>query len=181
MKRFTRPLCSAVTLLALTCSAQAQTIKPGLWQVNNKMSSANPETDLALSSLLGAVASLPPEQRQQLEAMAAGQGMSMPTVTAGGAIAVNSCITPEMAARKQIPTGQPGNCSSNNVPLSDGMQIAFSCTDPASSGKGRLRYIGDSAFDMTLDVTTSARGKPEQMKVVSSGKWLGATCPAAAR
>jgi hypothetical protein len=158
----------------------AQTIKPGLWQITNKISSANAETDQALSALLGQVANLPPDQRKQLEAFAASRGVTVPNVTQDGGIGVQSCITPEMAARKQIPTGQAGDCKSNNVAIAGGIDIAFTCRNPAASGRGRLSFVSENSFTMALDVTTSARGTPEQVRVASNGNWLGATCPAPA-
>lgn len=156
----------------------AQTLLPGLWQINSKVSSSDAETDATMSLLLNQVGQLPAAQRQQLEALAAQNGVTMPSVSADGALGANVCITPEMAARQQLPTGQPGACTSNNVPVAGGLQLSFTCTQPASSGRGTLRFTGDHAFSMTMNVTTSARGKPEQMNVTGNGKWLGAACPA---
>lgn len=169
---------SALVIASLAAAhAPAQTIKPGLWQVTNKMKSANAETDQAMSAMLKQMANLPPEQRKMMQDMAAKQGMAMPNVGADGAIGVTTCITPEMAARRQIPTGQQGDCKSNNVATADGMNLAFTCSNPASKGEGRLRFVGETGFTVSMNVTSSARGKPEQMQVESSGKWLGATCP----
>jgi len=171
------PLAALVVASLAGAAAPAQTIKPGLWQVTNKMRSANADMDQAMSALLRQMGNLPPEQRKMMADMAARQGVSMPNVGADGAIGMEACITPEMAARQQIPTGQPGNCKSNNVATADGMNLAFTCSNPASKGEGKLRLVGDSGFTMSMNVTTSARGTPEQMQVESTGKWLGATCP----
>lgn len=178
MKRHLPCLSLLAAALLAAPSAWAQTIKPGLWEIRNKMSSANPEMDQALAALLKQVASLPPEQRKVMEEMAARQGMSMPKVAADGGIAVTACVTPEMAARRQIPTGQPGDCKSNNQATPGGMKISFSCANPPSSGEGRLSFAGDTAFTMTMTVTSSARGKPEQVTVDSAGTWRGAACAA---
>lgn len=155
----------------------AQTIKPGLWEIRNKMSSANPEVDQAMAALLKQVANLPPEQRKAMEEMAARQGMTMPRIAADGGIAVTACVTPDMAARRQIPTGQPGDCTSNNQATAGGMTMAFTCAHPPSSGEGRLSFIGDTGFTMTMAITSSARGKPETVTVDSAGSWRGASCP----
>ena len=163
---------------AAQAAAPAPTIKPGLWQVDSKMASPDAATDNAMSMVLQQLGNLPPDQRKQLEAMAASRGMAMPSVAADGAVRVTACVTPEMAARKQIPTGQPGDCKSNNSSTADGMHVSFSCANPKSSGEGTLRFSGDQAFSMQLAVTTSARGTPEQVNVASTGKWLAATCPA---
>ena len=56
-------------LLAATVAlpASAQSIKPGLWQTTNKMSSADPQTDQAMSGLLQQLGNLTPEQRQKVD------------------------------------------------------------------------------------------------------------------
>ncbi len=178
---------SLLSLTLLACAAlgshaqaaaPSTTIKPGLWQVDSKMASPDAATDNAMSMVLQQLGNLPPDQRKQLESMAASRGMAMPTVGADGAVRVTACVTPEMAARKQIPTGQPGDCTSKNSDIAGGMHVSFSCTKPKSSGEGKVMFTGDQAFNMQLAVTTSARGTPEQVNVTSNGKWLGATCPA---
>lgn len=176
-------LLSAVSLLALPAFAAepAPDFKPGLWEITSKVGSADPAVDQTMAALLNQVANLPPDQRQQLEAMAAQQGMTMPKIGQGGAIAVNSCITAAMAAQKQIPTGQTGDCTSNNQSVAGGMQIAFTCKNPASSGRGQLRYVGDRGFTMSLAVTTSARGTPERLTITSAGKWLASSCASKAQ
>ncbi|MBR7631898.1 DUF3617 domain-containing protein [Janthinobacterium lividum] len=159
-------------------ASQSATIKPGLWQVDSKMASPDAATDNAMSMVLQQLGNLPPDQRKQLESMAASRGMAMPTVGADGAVRVTACVTPDMAARKQIPTGQPGDCKSKNTDIAGGMNVSFTCANPKSSGEGKVLFTGDQAFSMQLAVTTSARGTPEQVNVTSNGKWLGASCPA---
>ena len=63
MKRCTLKNFIFATAILMTGSAFAQTIRPGLWQVSNKLRSANAETDQAMSVLLGQLANLPPQQR----------------------------------------------------------------------------------------------------------------------
>ncbi|MGK5064837.1 DUF3617 domain-containing protein [Janthinobacterium sp. LB3P112] len=168
----------ACAAIGAHASAQTATIKPGLWQVDSKMASPDAATDNAMSMVLQQLGNLPPDQRKQLESMAASRGMAMPTVGADGAVRVTACVTPEMAARKQIPTGQPGDCKSKNTATANGMNVSFTCANPKSSGEGKVMFTGDQAFSMQLAVTTSARGTPEQVNVTSNGKWLGASCPA---
>ena len=177
--RLTLLACAALGAQAnVMAASQAATIRPGLWQVDSKMASPDAATDNAMSMVLQQLGNLPPDQRKQLESMAASRGMAMPTVGADGAVRVTACVTPDMAARKQIPTGQPGDCKSNNTAIAGGMNVSFTCANPKSSGEGKVMFTGDQAFSMQLAVTTSARGAPEQVNVTSNGKWLGATCPA---
>ena len=179
--RLTLLACAALGAQAnVMAASQAAAIKPGLWQVDSKMASPDAATDNAMSMVLQQLGNLPPDQRKQLESMAASRGMAMPTVGADGAVRVTACVTPEMAARRQIPTGQPGDCQSKNTDIAGGMNVSFTCANPKSSGEGQVRFSGDQAFSMQLAVTTSARGTPEQVNVTSNGKWLAATCPAPA-
>ncbi len=159
----------------------AQSIKPGMWEVSNKVTSANPETDQAVSMLLQYMANLPPQQQQRAQEMAASQGLTMPQFSPGGGVGVSACVTPEMAASKQVPNFQQGECTSNNVAVEGGMKMAFVCTKPASRGEGKLTYISDTRFTMKMDVTSSVRGKPENVTIDSTGNWLSATCPAQPR
>ncbi len=179
--RLTLLACAALGAQAnVMAASQAASIKPGLWQVDSKMASPDAATDNAMSMVLQQLGNLPPDQRKQLESMAASRGMAMPTVGADGAVRVTACVTPDMAARRQIPTGQPGDCKSNNRDIAGGMHVSFTCANPKSSGEGKVMFTGDQAFNMQLAVTTSARGTPEQVNVTSNGKWLGASCPAPA-
>ena len=175
--RLTLLACAALGSHA-QAAAPSPAIKPGLWQVDSKMASPDAATDNAMSMVLQQLGNLPPDQRKQLESMAASRGMAMPTVGADGAVRVTACVTPDMAARRQIPTGQPGDCKSKNTDIAGGMHVSFTCANPKSSGEGKVMFTGEQAFSMQLAVTTSARGTPEQVNVTSNGKWLGATCPA---
>lgn len=168
----------ALLALAAVCSgpACAQTMKPGQWELTNKMESANGQTNAAMANAMKQLANMPPEQRAQLEAMMAQHGAGMPKLSADGGMAITACITKEMAARHELPTGQNGKCTSNNRPVAGGIDVSFTCTDPASSGNGQVRFNGDSGFSMDMNVTTSATGKPQQMHVTTTGRWLGPSC-----
>ncbi len=168
---------AATQLTALPSSAQ--TIKPGWWKFNNKISTASAETDQAMSVILQQLANLEPAQRQMVQQIAASHGVSMPSIGPDGTVGMTACVTPAMAARRQLPTGQAGDCTSNNVAVSGGMKMAFTCANPPSSGHGRLSFNGDSGFTMTMNITTSARGQPEQVTVDTSAQWLTTVCPGA--
>jgi hypothetical protein len=171
-------LAISLALLAAV-QAQAQTsIKPGLWEMNNKVKTGNAQTDQALSMAMQQLANMPPAQRAQMEAMMAQNGVSMPKQGADGGMTLTACVTPEMAARKEIPIHQKGKCTSKQDQVANGIDIAFTCTDPASSGRGQIRFQGDSAYTMTMDVNNSTGAGPQKATVESTGRWLSATCPA---
>ena len=175
MKRF---LTALAVLSMATAQAQAQTIKPGLWELNNTVKTGDMQTDAAIQMAMQQLANMPPAQRAQMEAMLAQNGVSVPKVGGDGTMTVTACVTPEMAAKKELPLNQKGNCTSKTVPAAGGLDVSFSCTNPTSSGQGQIRFSDDSHYTMIMDVNTEATGAPQKVKVNSSGRWVGATCPA---
>ena len=169
-----------LAMLAAT-GASAQTIKPGLWEMQSKVKTGNAQTDQAMSAALAQLSAMPPEQRAKIEAMMAQNGVSMPKAGSDGAIIISACVTPEMAARKELPLNQKGRCTSKQEPVAGGMNVSFTCTDPASSGNGQIRFNGDTAYTMTMNVTNNSGAGPQSATVESTGRWLGATCPAKPR
>jgi hypothetical protein len=167
-------------ILAILAAAQAsaQTIKPGLWEMQSKVKTGNAQTDQAMSAALAQLSAMPPEQRAKIEAMMAQNGVSMPKAGSDGAITISACVTPEMAARKELPLNQKGRCTSKQEPVAGGMNVSFTCTDPASSGNGQIRFNGDTAYTMTMNVTNNSGTGPQQATVESTGRWLSASCPA---
>jgi hypothetical protein len=166
----------SLAMLAVV-QAQAQTIKPGLWEMNNQVKTGNAQTDQALAMAMKQLGNMPPEQRAQMAAMMAQNGVSMPTQGSDGGMLLTACVTPEMAAKKEIPLNQKGKCTSQQDQVPNGLNIAFSCTDPASSGQGQIRFNGDSAYTMTMHVTNATGAGPQKATIESTGRWLSASCP----
>jgi len=166
-------------VLAILAAAQAsaQNIKPGLWELTSKVKTGNAQQDQAMSAAAAQFAAMPPEQRAQVEAMMARNGISMPKAGSDGTLTMTMCITPEMAARKEVPLNQQGQCTSKQEPVVGGMNISYTCTAPPSSGTGQLRFVGDNAYTMTMHVTNNGAAGPRAVDMESSGRWLSATCP----
>jgi hypothetical protein len=173
-----RLLLTLAILAAAQASAQNQTIKPGLWELNNKLKTGNAQQDQAMSAALSQLASMPPAQRAQMEAIMAQNGVSMPKASSDGSITLTACVTPEMATRKELPMNQKGKCNTTQEPVAGGINVSYTCTDPASSGTGQIRFNGDNAYTMTMNVTNNTGAGPRTATVESTGRWLGATCPA---
>jgi hypothetical protein len=175
VRRIALALISSALFIAVPSSAQ--NMKPGLWQVNNKMQSNNGQMEEALSMMQEHLANMSPEQRNQVEAMMAKNGMQMPTVGAGGAMALKMCITPDMAAANKMPMHEVGNCTQKrSAVVGRTMKVSFACTKPEASGDGQVTFSSDTDYAMTMKVTTSATGKPEVMNLAATGRWLGADC-----
>lgn len=169
-----------VTALALMAafSAQAQSTKPGLWEMSNKMG-GNAQMDSAMAQAQKQMAAMPPDQRKMMEEMMAKQGISMPTAGAGGAMVMKICITPEMAARSEMPNQNEGDCATTITSRSgSSMKAKFVCTDPPMTGEGTYTFSGDTAYTVDMKMHTTQKGKPETMTIQGSGKWLSSGCGA---
>jgi hypothetical protein len=172
-----KALLTTVALLA-AAQAHAQNVKPGLWELHNKIQTGNAQTDQAVSAGLAQLAALPPAQRAQVEAMMAQNGVTVPQAGSDGSLTMRACVTPEMAARKELPLSQKGQCKSTQTPVPGGLNVSFNCTDPASSGTAQVRFLGDDAYTATVQVTNNTGTGPQNATVESTGRWLSATCPA---
>jgi hypothetical protein len=173
--KLTFPLLAAAAL-ALATGAAAQTTKPGLWEITNKMQSSSGEMEKAMASMEKQLAGMSPEQRKQMQDMMGKQGMSMGAGTGGG-MSMKMCITKEMAERNEMPQQQQGDCKTTQSPRSGNtMKVSYVCTQPPSSGEGVMTFNGDTAYTMKMNTTSTVKGKPEKMTMDASGKWLSADC-----
>jgi hypothetical protein len=164
------------TLLVCATAASAQGIKPGLWEMQHKMG-GSPQMDQAMAQMQKQMAAMSPAQRQQMEAMMGQHGVTMPTPGAGGGMAMKVCITPEMAARSEMPSQYEGQCTSTVTSRSGNtLQMRFTCQNPPSSGEGTYTFSGDTAYTLKMVVNTTRQGKPESMTLDGQGRWLSADC-----
>ena len=154
-------------------SASAQQIKPGLWENTSQMGGS---MGSPMAQMQQQMASMPPAQRKMMEDMLAAQGVKMGQGSGGG-VAMQVCITPEMAARQQLPTQTEGDCTTKIGSRSGNtMKVSFTCTNPPSSGEGTYTFRGDTGYDMDMQVHSQQNGKPSTMTVKGSGRWLAADC-----
>lgn len=168
---------SAMFLLccaALPAVAQQQ-LKPGLWELSNRIASASPEAMAVMAAAQQQMANMAPEQRKAMEQMMASHGVTM-NLGENGGVKLTYCLTKEMAERQDLPAGQPGQCSTTRTPVPGGLNVSFNCTRPPSSGNGQVIFNGNTAYSMRMNVNSSAGGKPQSMLVEGSGRWLSADC-----
>lgn len=170
--------CSALAFSALALPAQAVDIKPGLWETNNKMGAGNGKLQQAMAMVQQQMAGMSAEQRQRIEGAMASQGV----VISNDGVIAKACITPEMAAKQQLPmqqhgNGSNGNCSSQHSPMvGNTMKFSFSCTNPQGRGEGSVTFTSPTAYISSTRVTTTATGTSETVNVESTGRWLAAEC-----
>ena len=154
----------------------AQTMKPGLWEINNKMTSSSGEMEKAMAEAQKQLASMPPDQRKMMEDMMAKQGVGLGK--GAGSTAVKVCMTKEMVERNEVAT-QQGDCKHTTSPRTGNtMKFSFVCTKPPSNGEGQVTFVSPEAYAMKMTLNTTANGKPEKMNMDATGKFLSAECGA---
>jgi hypothetical protein len=173
MKALPCLLALAFAMAVPTAGAQ-QRLKPGLWEMTQKMQ-GNAQMDQAMAELQKQLATMPPEQRKQMEAMMAGRGMQMGGMGAGG-MSMRVCLTREMVERDEVPAGSSDCKTTNRQRSGNTLKFAFACSNPPSSGESEVTVSGSEAFTSRTRATTSASGKQETVTMEGSGKWLAADC-----
>lgn len=176
MKTSMRVAAAALACTAWATPAAAQTLKPGLWEMQQK-AGGNPEMEQAMAEMRRQMDAMPAEQRKQMEAAMAQRGVQMAPGTGGG-MAVRMCMTREMVERDQLPV-QQGDCRTTQQQKSGNtLKMAFTCSNPPSSGESQVTFTSSEAFSSRTTVTTTAGGKSEKTTIEGAGKWLGADCGA---
>lgn len=164
------------TLLACTLpsafSADARSMKPGLWELSSKVSSSDPAVQEGLAAMQQHLANMSPEQRQQIEQAMRQHGVQV-DVGPGGAMRTKMCMTREMIERQEFPV-QEGDCRQTTTRVSDTrMKVAFSCTSPADvSGDGEVTVLSDTSYRARMRVRSDHGAAATDV----TGKWLGANC-----
>lgn len=169
-------------ILALAClvlpavPVAAQNMKPGLWEINNKMGGdQGAKMAAAQAEMQKQLAAMPPEQRKQMEKMMADKGVGM-AQGSGGGTAVRICMSKEMAARNEPPP-QQGDCKQETMQRSGNTtKFKFSCSKPPTTGEGEYTLHNPESYTMKMKTVTQAKGKPETMTMDAQGKWLSNDC-----
>jgi Protein of unknown function (DUF3617) len=175
MKRTVYP--AVLVLMGVACGAQAQAMKPGLWEISQKMQSASGEMEKAMADMQKELAAMPPEQRKMMQDMMAKQGVAMGG-GGPGATSVKVCMTREMVERNEVGAAQ-GDCKSSYAPRTGNtMKMSFVCTKPPSSGEGQVSFRGPEEYTSRMTVNTMHNGKNEKMTMDGHGKWIATECGA---
>ncbi len=165
--------------LALTgagMNVSAQTLKPGLWEIKNNMSSGSGELEKAMATAQQELAKLPADKRKMMEAMMAKQGIDLGV---GSSIpTLKACLTQEMIERNDV-TGQQGDCQHTVLPRTGNtLKFSFVCSNPPSSGEGQATFVSPEAYTVKMNIKTQAKGNTETMAWQSSGQFLSPECGA---
>ena len=174
MRINSRDLLVALVLGASALGAQSQVTNTGLYEVASKLG-GSAEMDNAMAQMQQQMASMPPEQRKQMQAMMAEQGVSMSSAPRG--LSSKMCLIKEMVERSQMPVQTQGDCKrTTSDKTSTAMTFKFTCASEPSSGEGQYTFLGDRAYSMKMKINSPQQGNPVITTMDSSGKWLGADC-----
>ncbi len=170
--KFQRAL-ATIPLTLAAFGASAQSMKPGLWEHSFTMKSGSGQIEKAMADMQKQMAAMPPDQRKQMEQMMAQSGVGM----GARANTVKVCISPEQAARLDIPQ-KDDQCKQEITQRSASMmKFKFSCAgQPPASGEGEVTFHSPAHYSSKSVVNTSVEGKPERMTMDQTGKWLSADC-----
>ncbi len=174
-------LTTVTSVLFCAFNANAQTMKPGLWEITQKMKSGSAEMNNAMAAMQDQMAKMTPQQRKQMQDMMAKQGVNIDLGAGGGAakpgeVTLKMCMTREMIDQNQTAPQQPGCTHTQSPRVGNTWKMSFICTKPPSSGEGQATMISPDAYTMKMTINSSATGKPERMDMEGAGKWLGASC-----
>jgi len=162
--------------------AQPQKMRPGLWEHSVVMKSESGQMEAAMAQMQKSLAGMTPAQRQQMEQMEQMLAQKGVALGAGGSTStVKVCISPEQADLDRIPA-QEGCTQTVQRIGPNAVTMRFSCQgaqgQPPTLGEGTLTFNGPTAYTGQFKVQTSAHGKPDQLDMAQTGKWLAADCGA---
>lgn len=188
----TNRIVSTVFALATVCAsnafAQPPEIKPGLWQIQMTLPGGMKGNPMAgkIEMMKSQMASLPAEQRKQMEQALAGLQAQGTEFTADG-MRTNQCITKEDIAKFDLMGNRgPDNCTRKSTPMPGGMNVSMHCTQPRMDLDAVVKVQNENAYTFESTATMAGPdGKMTTQKTSGSGKWLGSDCgqlkPASAR
>ena len=174
----------AAAALLSAAPVQAQKLAPGLWEHSMTMKSSDPRLAEGMARMQKEMAAMPPEQRKQMEAMMAAQGMNMNMNMGGGAagpaIVAKVCLTPEQAARDEMPPPAEGDCKQTSMQRTGNtLRMKFACTGKRpATGEGEYTLEGPKAHRGRTLIEAQEAGKTVRMEMNHSGRWLAADCGA---
>jgi hypothetical protein len=172
------PQLLALVALSLVCAtdAHAQKIRPGLWENTVSMKSSGGQMEAAMAQMQAQLAAMPPEQRAQVEAMMARQGVGIGG--AGKPNAVRSCISPEMAARDEFNPGDSRCKATGHSRSGNTVRFKFACQrdNTTAEGQGEFTLVSETETRGKMFVNTTRQGQTMRMEMESQSRWLGKDC-----
>lgn len=170
-------LALVLPLLAMAGQAQAQKLRPGLWEVTMTMKSQSGEMEAAMAGMQAELAKMSPEQRKQIESMMGQRGVGMGAGASGGGTTLRTCISKETAERGDVPDQEDRSCKREQIQRSGStLKFKLRCSNPPSTGEGEFTFSSDKAYSGRMVFDTQRKGKAEHMEMTQQAKWIAADC-----
>ena len=167
------------TVCTTTASAQQVGIAPGLWQIDMTLPGKVAGSSVAgyLQMMKQQVATLPPEQRSEIE-----KGMAelsaRGTEFTGDGLRTKHCITKQDIANFDLLGKKaPDTCTRKATPVAGGFTMTMTCTQPRMQIDAAMQIQSDKAY--TFESTTNVAGPDGRLilqKSNGTGKWLSGDC-----
>jgi hypothetical protein len=164
---------------ASSVSAQQINIKPGLWQLEMTLpgkAKGNPMAGYA-EQMKRHMASMPPEQRKEIEATLSDL-QARGTEFTGDGLRTKECFTKENIAKFEL-LGKKGadSCTRKVSPTMGGVNVSMQCARPQMKVDAAVKFQGEKAYTFeSLATVTGPDGKPMTQKSTGSGTWLSSDC-----
>jgi len=165
---------TCVASLAAASAARADPIEPGLWEI--KVTVETKATEAAkrkYEARRKQFASLPPEQRKEVEA-------AMPKPGVPVTHSQRTCITPEAAREgpRFDGTDEDEDCRTVYGARKAGrIPFEVTCKEPPATGKGEVVFTGPKGFASSVSMTVRWPGEePTESAMRTEHRWLAADC-----
>lgn len=165
MPRFT-PFAFAL-MGCISLSAHAQSIEPGLWEMN----ASNTLAGQKLPDMQAMMAQIPSEQRAMMEQMLGQQGVNF-----GQNGGIQVCITPQQIAQSDIPLNDPESGCQQKITERTAKRWKFSFSCPDANGQGEVRFVSNKEFISEVQGQFNHEGTAHQGTMSTRAQWVKADC-----
>ncbi|NYT25010.1 DUF3617 domain-containing protein [Alcaligenaceae bacterium] len=148
---------TAALFVALTATAHAQSVQPGLWEIQHDMRiPGQPDISAQMAQMREQMKGLPPEARKMMEQQMGSMGIGM-----GEGTALRICLAPEDIKDDVIREGDTeGDCTFTKVSRSGNTWRGHMvCTDPPSQGDFTTTLHGPAHYTTEATLTSPEHGR----------------------
>lgn len=149
---------------------------PGLWEQRFVLKSGSAEVTAAMAQMQQQLAAMPPAQRQQMEQMLAAQGISLPSAGGGPGVQLRFCLTPEQAAKNELPPPDE-RCTHRITERSSSLlRMSVECPAEKTRGEGEFRFESPRAYAGRFKMQREEAGQVQAVEMELQARWIGADC-----
>jgi Protein of unknown function (DUF3617) len=160
-------LCS-VLATGTALAQDAPPIKPGLWQVHSERL----VDDQKAPDPLEQVKNMPPEMRQQMEAMMRERGID----SSGGPGEMKLCMSRESLEEGRWQGDQKQCKTTITSRTASAWKWHSVCKTPNAESDGESIFHGPESYTVKSTTRIKMQGKTQNHQTTMEGKWLGADC-----